>query len=141
MSSPPSIAKLSLLTITTTLLLTPQTNAYFYNYPALFIYKDTNCTSISFSLVNPSLDTCNGGYYNYAGSFQMFNIKDQYTCNDSDSSASSTLTFEMYNSSAGGCGTESDLLFRQPVTEECTVADVVSPGPLGMPIWFELGCM
>ncbi|GKZ27358.1 hypothetical protein AbraIFM66951_005100 [Aspergillus brasiliensis] len=136
MSRFPSISKLSILT---TLLITPPTNAYFYNYPALFIYKDTNCTSISFSLVNPSLDTCNDGYYNYAGSFQMFNIKDQYTCNGSD--YSTALTFEMYNSSAGGCGTESDLLFRQPVTEECTVADVDSPGPLGMPVWFELGCM
>ncbi|GLA38478.1 hypothetical protein AnigIFM63309_005775 [Aspergillus niger] len=131
-----TISKLSLSTITTTLLLlTPPTTAYFYKYPALFVYKDTNCTDISFSLVYPSLGNCNGGYYDYAGSFQMFNIDAAYTCNGSDS----TLIFEMYNSSGSDCGDESDLLFRQPVTEECTVADVESPGPLEMPVWFELG--
>ncbi|GAQ45323.1 hypothetical protein AKAW_10817 [Aspergillus niger] len=130
--------KLSLFTITTLLLLSiPPTTAYYYKYPALFVYKDTNCTDISFSLVYPSLGDCNGGYYNYAGSFQMFNIDAAYTCNDSDT----TLTFEMYNSSGTGCGDESDLLFRQPVTEECTAADVESPGPLEMLVWFELGCM
>ncbi|PWY64838.1 hypothetical protein BO83DRAFT_125537 [Aspergillus eucalypticola CBS 122712] len=129
---------LTTITTTTLLLLTPhQTTAYFYKYPALFVYKDTNCTDISFSLVYPSLGDCNGGYYDYAGSFQMFNIYAAYTCNDSDT----TLTFEMYNSSGTDCGDESDLLFRQPVTEECTAAEVESPGPLEMPVWFELGCM
>ncbi|PWY81643.1 hypothetical protein BO94DRAFT_625788 [Aspergillus sclerotioniger CBS 115572] len=125
---------LSLLTILTTIL--PPTTAYFYTYPALFIYKDYNCSQISWSLVYPTLGACNYGYWDYAGSFQMFNIDDSYSCD-----AGLTLSFEVYNSSGTNCGDESDLLFRQPVTEDCTAAEVESPGPLEMPIWFRLGCM
>ncbi|PYI01560.1 hypothetical protein BO78DRAFT_473218 [Aspergillus sclerotiicarbonarius CBS 121057] len=116
--------------------LTPLTTAYFYDYPALFIYKDYNCSQISWSVVNPSLGACDGGYWNYAGSVQMFNIEAPYTCDSGQ-----TLTFELYNSSGTDCGDESDLLFRQPVTEECAPADVESPGPLDMPIWFRLSCL
>ena len=66
----------------------------------------------------------------------MFNIDESYSCD-----SGLTLSFEVYNSSGTNCGEESALLFRQPVTEECTAAEVESPGPLEMPIWFRLACL
>ncbi|PYI00051.1 hypothetical protein BO71DRAFT_393690 [Aspergillus ellipticus CBS 707.79] len=128
------------MTISKSLLLTSSlaavTLAYDYPYPALFVYKDYNCSQISWSTVNPGLGSCYGGYYNYAGSFQMFNIEAPYICD-----SGLTLSLQVYNSSGTDCGSDDDLLFSQPITTECTAAEVASPGPLDMPIWYSLTCL